>query len=334
VSQKAARRALRILKATTKKTKMKKLHIKTIRIDGGTQSRVSIDNELVQEYAQSIDDGAEFPPVVVFNDGVDNWLADGFHRFHAHGMASRTSILADVRAGSKDDALWYSVSDECNGAHGQRLSNADKRKKVLTALEHPKSSNLSDNAIAKHVGVSHTFVQTMRSSLATVASEELENGRTYTTKHGTQAVMKTRNIGKIPSVARIKELEKEEWKRVQAEDKQARDDSAAQPSKQAAKPESDSESEAPTDYTPMDAAQDLISDLQSELVVARMGDIPQELKTQAAEHIAALAADLKTANAMIAALTISRDTYMLENTSMKKQMKAQREEIARLKSGK
>ncbi len=59
---------------------MKSINIKSIRVDGGTQSRVEINNDIVSEYAALIKDGAEFPPVVVFNDGADNWLADGFHR--------------------------------------------------------------------------------------------------------------------------------------------------------------------------------------------------------------------------------------------------------------
>lgn len=75
---------------------MKTINIKTIRTDGGTQSRVEINNEIVTEYAEAIKAGAEFPAVVVFNDGVDNWLADGFHRFHAHNQAGKTSISADM----------------------------------------------------------------------------------------------------------------------------------------------------------------------------------------------------------------------------------------------
>lgn len=42
------------------------LDVKTIRIDGGTQSRTSINTEAVSEYATALMDGAIMPPVVAF----------------------------------------------------------------------------------------------------------------------------------------------------------------------------------------------------------------------------------------------------------------------------
>ena len=94
------------------------------------------------------------------------------------------------------------------------------------------------------------------------------------------------------------------------------------------------EIEAPPEYTELDAAHDQISELQAELVVARMGDIPEEEKQQAAGLIAELHAEIKTLNATLAAVTLSRDTLMEERAQMLRQMKAQRAEIDRLKSTK
>lgn len=94
------------------------------------------------------------------------------------------------------------------------------------------------------------------------------------------------------------------------------------------------EIEAPPEYTELDAAHDQISELQAELVVARMGDIPEEEKQQAAGLIAELHAEIKTLNASLAAVTLSRDTLMEERAQMLRQMKAQRAEIDRLKSTK
>lgn len=172
---------------------MKTINIKTIRIDGGTQSRVEINNEIVTEYAEAIKAGAEFPPIVVFNDGAENWLADGFHRFHAHNQAGKTSILADVRQGTMRDAILYSLG--ANGTHGLNRTNADKRKAVTTMLNDAEWAKWSDGAIAKACQVTQPFVSSVRKSLITVMSEEPAE-RTYTTKQGTTATMQTGGIGK------------------------------------------------------------------------------------------------------------------------------------------
>jgi hypothetical protein len=57
----------------------------------------------------------------------------------------------------------------------------------------------TDNEIARRCAVTHPFVGKLRASLVTVTSEEPSAPRTFTTKHGTTATMKTGNIGKRPS---------------------------------------------------------------------------------------------------------------------------------------
>jgi ParB-like chromosome segregation protein Spo0J len=150
---------------------MKKLNINSIRIDGGTQSRVEINNETVSDYAEAVKVGIEFPPVVVFHDGADNWLADGFHRFHAHKHAGKASIAADILQGSVRDAILYSLA--ANGTHGLRRSNADKRKSVQTLLTDPAWSEWSDRKIADACGVTHPFVANLRRpAVVTVTTPE------------------------------------------------------------------------------------------------------------------------------------------------------------------
>ena len=91
----------------------------------------------------------------------------------------------------------------------------------------------------------------------------------------------------------------------------------------------ETEAEAP-DYTELDAARDLISGLQSELVVARMGDIPEDQKAQAAERIAVQDAYIKTLEATLKAVTNSRDCLIEERAQMMRQMAMQRKEIGKL----
>lgn len=87
------------------------------------------------------------------------------------------------------------------------------------------------------------------------------------------------------------------------------------------------EIEAPPEYTELDAAHDQISGLQDALAVATMGDISDEDKAQAATLIAELRARIKTLEATLKAVTISRDTYMNENAELRKQITRQRREI-------
>lgn len=120
---------------------MKTLKISDIRTDGGTQIRVRLDDATVNEYAEAFADGAKFPPVIVFNDGSQNLLADGFHRVMAAIRAGIKDILADVRQGGRSECLKYALS--ANASHGLKRTNADKRRSVELALsEWPKLSNV------------------------------------------------------------------------------------------------------------------------------------------------------------------------------------------------
>jgi hypothetical protein len=136
------------------------VNLKTIRIDGGTQSRVALNQEVVIEYAAVLGEGKELPPVVIFNDGTDKWLGDGFHRYHAYLMQDRASIPADVRVGTQRDALMHACG--ANAQHGLKRTNDDKRKSVAIMLADAEWSKLSDHEIARRCNVSQPFVSGMR----------------------------------------------------------------------------------------------------------------------------------------------------------------------------
>ncbi|WP_295851011.1 hypothetical protein [uncultured Xylophilus sp.] len=136
------------------------LELSRIRIDGETQSRVELDQDVVQEYAEAYLAGAQFPPVTVFFDGADWWLADGFHRYFGAITAGQTKIYEQIVPGTLLDAQLHSFG--ANGQHGLRRTNADKRKAVQGALAHPVSGTWSDREIAKHCGVTHPFVASVR----------------------------------------------------------------------------------------------------------------------------------------------------------------------------
>ena len=138
----------------------KLIGLDAIRIDGGTQSREKIDEGVVGEYAGLIEDGVVFPAVRVYFDGVSHYLADGFHRYHAHRKAGKGAIEADVENGTLRDAILYSLG--ANHEHGIRRTNADKRKAVQAMLDDFEWQEWSNGEIARKCHVSEFLVSTMR----------------------------------------------------------------------------------------------------------------------------------------------------------------------------
>ncbi len=133
--------------------------------DGGTQMRAGLDEATVAEYfeAMRIAEGwGLFPPITVFHDGENYWLADGFHRYAAAIQAFGASYSApcDIRAGTQRDAMLHAAS--ANASHGLRRTNADKRRAVLALLQDPEWSQWSDGEIAKRCAVSQPFVSGLR----------------------------------------------------------------------------------------------------------------------------------------------------------------------------
>lgn len=167
------------------------LAIALIRTDGGTQPRATINQLTVAEYAEDMRSGDHFPPVLVFWDGGDYWLADGFHRLLAAQSLELPAIAVDIRRGTRRDAILYSVG--ANAHHGLRRSNVDKRRAVLMLLQDREWSRYSNNRIAKLCFVSADLVNRLRLSLNDSLSERQ---RIYQTKHGTVSTMDTTNIGR------------------------------------------------------------------------------------------------------------------------------------------
>lgn len=299
------------------------LNLRSIRIDGGTQSRVELNNATVEEYSEAMAEGAAFPPVVVFFDGANHWLADGFHRYFGADHAGIDSIAADVRNGTQQDAQLFSFS--VNADHGLRRSNADKRKSVTGALKHPVSSKWSDNQIAKHCGVHHSTVGDVRRSLADSASDKPAE-RTYTTKHGTSAVMNTANIG----VQQHREAAKACH---EADIARGGHGSAHAP---APAPKAAPEAPpAPANHE-LEEAVSTINELAAEndqlrdrVAVAAMSGTDEE-RAMAAETIAELRDQIKTLEAELDAVRTSRDSFQRQNAELMKQVRLQQKQIKKL----
>ena len=174
-----------------------------IRIDGGTQSRIELNQDVVTEYAEAYKAGAQMPPVTVFFDGALFWLADGFHRYFGAKHAGLTEIYEDRHPGTQRDAVLYSLG--ANAKHGLRRSNADKRKAVETLLDDPEWSAWSGEAIAKACAVSAMTVSRIRTELA-ANSNNVRDADTpgataprTVTRNGTTYQQNTANIGSRPA---------------------------------------------------------------------------------------------------------------------------------------
>src|SRR5689334_1322375 len=110
------------------------LKLSLIRTDAGTQSRVCITEDVVTDYAARMDIGDVFPPVIVFQDKDNYYLADGFHRVNAAMLRDADSIDADIRQGELLKAIEYACG--ANQQNGLRRTNGDKRRSVMLALQH------------------------------------------------------------------------------------------------------------------------------------------------------------------------------------------------------
>lgn len=150
----------------------KQLDLGKIRIDGGTQLRVSIDYATVDEYAAAYLRGDEFPPLKVFYDGADYWLADGFHRYHAGKKLSLATVGCDIEQGSVRDAILYACG--ANQTNGLRRTNADKRVAVMKLLHDPEWKKCSNNWIGEKCGVDDKTVGAWRKQVAQVRNSEVE----------------------------------------------------------------------------------------------------------------------------------------------------------------
>ena len=102
------------------------LPLADITLDVDLQPRVKIDKRLVEDYVYAIADGNTLPPVTVVRVGEKNWLADGYHRFHAFDTLQLPTIPADVRDGNALDAVLISL--RANAEHGKRRQAGDYRK--------------------------------------------------------------------------------------------------------------------------------------------------------------------------------------------------------------
>jgi AraC-like DNA-binding protein len=152
-----------------------KIKLSFITIDAGTQARQKINQDVVNEYAQLLTEGAVFPPIVVF--GEKNILADGWHRFFAHRAAGIKEIEIDSREGDVRDAIFYGFG--ANKSRGLQMNQDDTRSIIGRLLMDNEWAKLGDRKIADHVGVSSTTVLRLRQAMEGDGKLEKASTKTY-----------------------------------------------------------------------------------------------------------------------------------------------------------
>jgi polyhydroxyalkanoate synthesis regulator phasin len=176
---------------------MKKLNLLAIRIDGETQARVALDQAVVTEYAEHMKDGDKFPPIIVFHDGSDYWLADGFHRYFATKANGMVSIEAEVKEGTQRDATLYACG--ANGRRGLSMNFEDKRNIIKRMLADKEWGQWTNAQIAKHVGVSKMTVGRVKQQLEEEGNLKSNDTKKYVDRHGNESEIQTKNLGKKSS---------------------------------------------------------------------------------------------------------------------------------------
>lgn len=180
---------------------LQRIELEQIDIYAGTQTRVQTNDEAVSGYAEDMKQGAKFPPILLFFDGSKYYLADGFHRFLAAKRIEEKDIEADVREGSRTDALIAALG--ANATNGLYRTNADKRHAVEIALE--EWTGHSNAYLAEICKVSIELVRRVRKSMGLDNPEKVigRDGKSYpsagierTARHGGEE--RERNDGSSP----------------------------------------------------------------------------------------------------------------------------------------
>ena len=142
---------------------MERIKLSLVRTDGGTQSREKLLQDLVKQYSQNMKDGDIFPPITLFHDGSDYWLADGFHRLFATKANGGLEIDAEIKQGTARDAKLHSLA--CNNRHGKPPTKAEIKAGIIVMLKDDEWSQWGLRRIAKHFSTSHTTVARIKDEL-------------------------------------------------------------------------------------------------------------------------------------------------------------------------
>ena len=260
---------------------IKVLNLAAVVLDPKLQSRTETNEQTIDDYADAIKSGEEFPPLLVYFDGTHYWLVDGYHRYHAHKKAGKAGASCDVVNGTFRDAVLHATC--VNSRHGMRRTHADKRKAVMTLLDDFEWSDWSNAEIARQCVVSPTFVANLRDSGGPAEVK-------YKTPSGNVAT-KAKAPGRAVKEPDLKEAAEQPGPKV--EDYDPRNELIEHLTKEN-------------------------EELTMNLALSHMGGT-EEQQGEAREIINTLREEVRVLKIELAAVKQSRDTFQSENSALKQQ---------------
>ena len=108
--------------------KILEIPIVSITWDQGIYPREETHPEVVDRYAEALEAGAQFPPILVVKKGQEHLILDGNHRLQAHRKVGRTTILAQILdIPLEDRKTLIFLAAKANMVHGLPLRNEERR---------------------------------------------------------------------------------------------------------------------------------------------------------------------------------------------------------------
>ena len=136
-----------------------RMKIDDVIVDKDIQPRSTLDKQLVAQYARDLQCQAAFPPIIVFHDEDDHYLADGFHRLSAMKELGWEVVKVEVHEGTSARLFFR---HGFKPQHGKRRTNPDKRRSVETLLNDQEWRSWSNSAIAEKCRVAESYVRKVR----------------------------------------------------------------------------------------------------------------------------------------------------------------------------
>jgi hypothetical protein len=150
--------------------------LEAINVDQDVQARTKLDEERVALIAMLYADKSEdLPPIILIKTAEGLVLADGFTRVEAARQASLDSVEAEIRTGTKRDAILTNI--EANASHGSPLTLRERRRAVERLLADPDWSKETDRAIGRRCGVDNKTVAKLRREKAPTTVGEARSVR-------------------------------------------------------------------------------------------------------------------------------------------------------------